>query len=99
MVAKGWSAKQIRAYRLADNQLALNAAWDVKLLAAELGELTDMQDLIGLSEEDLAALFKLPEQPPEEFPESDETIETEHECPRCHFRWSGRNEATGEEGE
>ena len=39
MTAKGWTQKQIKAYRLADNQLALNAAWDVKLLAAELGEL------------------------------------------------------------
>jgi DNA modification methylase len=53
MVAKGWTAKQIRAYRLADNQLALNAAWDVKLLAAELGELTDMVELIGFSEDEL----------------------------------------------
>jgi DNA modification methylase len=57
MVAKGWSAKQIRAYRLADNQLALNAAWDVKLLAAELGELTDMQDLIGFSDDELHAIL------------------------------------------
>jgi len=53
MVAKGWTAKQIKAYRLADNQLALNAAWDVKLLAAELGELTDMAELIGFSEDEL----------------------------------------------
>jgi DNA modification methylase len=53
MVAKGWTAKQIRAYRLADNQLALNAAWDVKLLAAELGELTDMADLMGFSDDEL----------------------------------------------
>lgn len=57
MVAKGWSAKQIKAYRIADNQLALNAAWDVKLLAAELGELTDMQDLIGFSDDDLHAIL------------------------------------------
>ena len=57
MVAKGWSAKQIKAYRLADNQLALNAAWDVKLLAAELGELTDMQDLIGFSDDELHAIL------------------------------------------
>jgi hypothetical protein len=53
MVAKGWSERQIKAYRLADNQLALNAAWDVKLLAAELGELTDMAELIGFSDDEL----------------------------------------------
>jgi DNA modification methylase len=53
MVARGWTARQIKAYRLADNQLALNAAWDVKLLAAELGELTDMAELIGFSDDEL----------------------------------------------
>jgi hypothetical protein len=53
MVARGWSEKEIKAYRLADNQLALNAAWDVKLLAAELGELVDMAELIGFSEDEL----------------------------------------------
>jgi DNA modification methylase len=56
-VAHGWTTKQIKAYRLADNQLALNAAWDVKLLAAELGELTDMADLIGFSDDELHAIL------------------------------------------
>jgi DNA modification methylase len=53
MVAKGWTARQIKAYRLADNQLALNAAWDVKLLAAELGELPGLESLIGFSNDEL----------------------------------------------
>jgi DNA modification methylase len=57
LVAKGWTDKQIRAYRLADNQLALNAAWDVKLLAAELGELVDMAELIGFSDDELLAIL------------------------------------------
>jgi DNA modification methylase len=57
MVAKGWSAKQIKAYRLADNQLALNAAWDVKLLAAELGELTDLEQLVGFSDDELHTIL------------------------------------------
>ena len=39
MVARGWTAAQIQAYRLADNQLALNAGWDRELLGLELGEL------------------------------------------------------------
>jgi hypothetical protein len=25
---------------------------------------------------------------PEDFPEVDESIETEHECPKCGYRWS-----------
>ena len=45
MVARGWTPQQIQAYRLADNQLALNAGWDRgagwdrELLGLELGEL------------------------------------------------------------
>ena len=58
MVARGWTARQIKAYRLADNQLALNAAWDVKLLSAELGELAGLEHLIGFSADDLAALAR-----------------------------------------
>lgn len=58
MVAIGWTEKQIKAYRIADNQLALNAGWDVKLLADELGELEDMQALIGFNEGELEAIFR-----------------------------------------
>lgn len=39
------SEAQKRAYVLADNKLALNAGWDEDLLAKELGELADLQDL------------------------------------------------------
>jgi ParB-like chromosome segregation protein Spo0J len=39
MVARGWTPAQIQAYRLTDNQLALNAGWDRELLGLELGEL------------------------------------------------------------
>src|SRR5580693_10795113 len=39
MVARGWTQAQIQAYRLTDNQLALNAGWDRGLLGLELGEL------------------------------------------------------------
>lgn len=39
MVARGWSEAQIRAYRLADNKLALNAGWDEELLAIEITDL------------------------------------------------------------
>jgi ParB-like chromosome segregation protein Spo0J len=35
MVARGWTPAQIQAYRLADNQLALNAGWDRELLGLE----------------------------------------------------------------
>ncbi|MEJ6847515.1 DNA methyltransferase [Sinorhizobium fredii] len=72
MVARGWTQKQIKAYRLADNQLALNAGWDVKLLAAELETLPDMAALIGFSERELRRLGQLAGNPgltdPDEAP-------------------------------
>jgi DNA modification methylase len=37
------SPVQLRAYRLADNQLALNAGWDIELLAHELGDLGELE--------------------------------------------------------
>ena len=50
MVAQGWTEAQRKAYVIADNQLALNAGWDMDMLKVELGELSDLDfdlDLIG----------------------------------------------------
>lgn len=35
--------------------------------------------------------------PPEDFKEVDESIETEHQCPKCGYRWSGGNGAMDQE--
>ena len=46
---------QVRAYVLADNQLALNAAWDAEMLSVELAELKDDGfdlDLLGFDDLD-----------------------------------------------
>ena len=48
MVAAGWSEAQKRAYVLADNQLALNAGWDIDLLKTELQGLGDLDFDLGL---------------------------------------------------
>jgi ParB-like nuclease domain len=61
MVARGWTDAQIRAYRIADNQLALNAAWDKPLLGAELAALMgDGFDLgsIGFSQDEISTLLE-----------------------------------------
>lgn len=59
MVAAGWSATQKRAYMLADNKLALNAAWDIQTLRAEvlalIGGGTDVAAL-GFSTLDVKSL-------------------------------------------
>jgi hypothetical protein len=35
--------------------------------------------------------------PPEDFPAFDESIETEHECPKCGYKWSGGNASSTSE--
>jgi DNA modification methylase len=58
MVATGWTPRQIKAYRIADNKIALNASWDEMLLRAELRDLVGLESLMGYSEDELAALFR-----------------------------------------
>jgi ParB-like chromosome segregation protein Spo0J len=94
MVARGWTEAQKRAYVIADNQLALNADWDVSLLKDELGDLSGLGfdlELIGFSETEIEDMFKTVE-PPDQFPSYGETIPTEHQCPKCGFKWSGQAE-------
>jgi DNA modification methylase len=60
MTATGWSDAKKRAYILADNQLALNAGWDMDMLKLELTELDDLEfdlDLIGFDDDFLANLL------------------------------------------
>jgi DNA modification methylase len=58
MVAGGWTEAQKRAYALADNQLALNAGWDMDTLADELRGLKDWDfDLSLLGFDNLDALL------------------------------------------
>jgi ParB-like chromosome segregation protein Spo0J len=42
MIARGWSAAKIRAYRIADNKLALLSGWDDELLGLEFADLRDL---------------------------------------------------------
>jgi ParB-like chromosome segregation protein Spo0J len=75
MVATGWSEAQKKAYVLADNQLALNAGWDIDLLKVEVGDL-DLEgfdlSLIGFDDKLLADLLADPTDgltDPDEVPE------------------------------
>ena len=61
VIAKGWSEPQIKAYVLADNQLATNAGWDMELLKLELADLSlDGFDLDLLGFDNLADLMNDP---------------------------------------
>jgi hypothetical protein len=55
VVARGWTEVQKRAYRLADNEIALHASWDKALLKVELADLRDQAvdlELMGFSAKD-----------------------------------------------
>lgn len=60
MTAVGWSDERKRAYRLADNKLALNSGWDDALLRAEIEDLQNLAfdvGLIGFSGDEIDALL------------------------------------------
>ena len=61
MIAQGWSESKKRAYVIADNKLALNAAWDVEMLGVELLDLREMGadlSLIGFDASELKPLLR-----------------------------------------
>jgi ParB-like chromosome segregation protein Spo0J len=82
------------AHLVADNRIAELADADRGMIADLLGELDagglDM-DLTGFDLDALKELMEAPVQPeaPEDFSEVDENIETEHQCPKCGYQWSG----------
>lgn len=86
------------AMRIADNQVALLSGWDNDLVAFEIKRLErekfDLK-LLGFGEAQLVQFTTQPGPPPGGFAAfSDETIETEHECPKCRYRWSGKSAPT-----
>jgi ParB-like chromosome segregation protein Spo0J len=96
MVARGWSDAKVRSYRIADNKLALLSAWDDELLGMEFADLRQLGatvELTGFETGTIEDLIRGP-QAPGAFTSYDETIETEHVCPKCGFRWSGTATAT-----
>lgn len=56
MQAVGWSAEQIKAYRLWDNKSTLSGGWDEGLLRAELGELQAVNFDLSFTGFDLSEL-------------------------------------------
>lgn len=83
------------AHLIADNRLAELAEADESALKALLGELKasdfDM-DIAGFDAGSLEGLLSAGEEPepPDEFPEVDENVPTEFQCPKCSFKWSGK---------
>ena len=84
---------QKKAYVIADNKLALNAGWDPEMLRIELDDLGlssfDLT-LTGFSKNEIERINEsLDVEPPSDFSEFGESIETQYQCPKCKYEWSG----------
>lgn len=90
---KSWTAADVKAYAIADNQLSDSSEWNDEVLRDELRALAaegfDVS-VVGFSDEELAKMLEdRGLTGPDSFPSFNETIETHHECPNCHYKWSG----------
>ena len=78
-----------------DNRSHQESGWDMELLAPEMAELQALSIDAALTGFDADEISKFLDpgtsdgKPPESFKEYDETIPTEHECPKCGYTWSG----------
>jgi ParB-like chromosome segregation protein Spo0J len=97
MRAVGWSEAKRRAYAIADNKLALNAGWDDSMLAAELGDLGDLDMLLtGFTPEEVAALTDVPNFPPgteEDQGRLDQLEPKWAKCPHCGEEFNLREQS------
>lgn len=84
-----------REYAIRDNRSAQLSSFDVDALVAEMTDLGIVPETVGWTPEEWTVL--LPDvdlsaatsKAPEDFPEVDENIPTEHTCPKCGYAWSG----------
>lgn len=88
---------------IADNRVGeISLSWDAEVLA-ELSQDIDLSGLFTDNElEAIAARFEDEDQaiaPPEEFKEYGEDIETDYECPKCGYKWSGKANSSSHEDE
>ncbi len=88
---------QALAILVADNKIATKSLIDDSALSkviAGLSELNVPALDFGFNSDDLDELAGRiagkQKEPPEDFNEYDEDIEVEYECPKCHYKWSGK---------
>lgn len=90
----GMSDDDKRAMRIADNQSALMSGWDGELMKFEIESLKrggyDVA-LLGFGDQQLVQFTTTPGPPAGGFQAFGEDIETEHECPKCGYVWSGKS--------
>lgn len=108
VVVSDLSGAEATSYAVADNRAAdpeVGSTFDQQALAQTLAALQAedavLAEASGFTLDEIAKLVageptREPATAPAEFPEVNENIETEHECPRCHFKWSGKSAPAGE---
>lgn len=82
--------KQIRAYRLADNKIALGSGWDDALLKAEIEALQSLEvdlSIAGFSEDDLAQIL-VSFQPATQDEQGRLDQKTPIKCPACSHEFT-----------
>lgn len=95
----GLSDADKAALRIADNQVALLSGWDAELVRYEMQTLQRMDydlGLLGFGEAQLVQFTTQPGPPAGGFATFGEDIPTEHECPKCKYRWSGSGKPPAE---
>jgi hypothetical protein len=82
-----WDLNRQRLANLAANNPHIAGAFTAEV-QPQLLELLKGEDA-ALQALRLDLLIEKETKVPVEFLAADESIETEHECPKCHYRWSG----------
>jgi ParB-like chromosome segregation protein Spo0J len=84
---KGLTAKQKAELGILDNRTAELAEWDVPQLNSLIEDFAIDPKDIEFSEDEIKGMEETA--PPDDFQQFDESISTEHECPKCGYKWSG----------
>lgn len=91
----GLSEEDKSALRISDNQVGLLSGWDTELVRFEIERLKRADypiELLGFGEAQLVQFQTQPGPPAGGFQSFDaETIPTEHQCPKCGYKWSGKS--------
>ncbi len=100
MVAVGWTVAQLQSYVIADNKLAMNAGWDVELLAASIEDLRDAGadlDLLGFTSKELGDLVGDPNFDPSSSDDQSKLDQLSPKlvtCPHCGNEFDSNTAAT-----
>jgi ParB-like nuclease domain len=87
--------EEARRINLADNKIAENATYDDDALVELLSYLDGDYEGSGWDENEVTRLLDTqvgdrPPEPPGDFPGYGDDIDTQYQCPKCLYEWSGK---------